>query len=156
MNTNSIPMYGLSESDKLNKWLKKRSTYAEGLLNTEQSTGYMSYFNDDYTPHKGFMSPYKDNDIDIKNTSIKRYHDDNFSSRTSDFYKDSEIIFMEGSNHCNVNYLYKIITEKMGSYENRIPTLTKNSKGVVNYSEKKISTRVDKVKFYKLIMNMSS
>jgi len=149
-------MGNLSESEKLKSWLKKKSQYADNLFKTEQSNNYMSYFNDDYTPQKGIMSPYKDNDVDITNTSMIRYNETNFSSNTSDFYKDLEVVFIKGSNHCNVNYLYKRIIESMSSYGKSIPILTKDSDGHVIYSKKKLSTRVNKEKFYKMIMNIST
>ena len=109
MSANSIIMQmgNPSESGQLRLWLKQKSKYADNLLKTEQSNNYKSYFNDDYTPQKGLKSPYTDDDIDIINVSVEKYCDNDFSSDTSDFYKNLEIIFMEGSNHCNVNYLYK-------------------------------------------------
>lgn len=155
-NYNTILPYLNTNEIKLDRWLKSKAKYAKTLFDTEQSERYKSYFNCNYTPEKGYISPYKDNDIDIKNASSIRYGDEcEYSTDMSDFYKDKEITFIPGSNHCNANYLYKRVSEHMAAYNPEIPVIT-NKNGKIKYKKKNISTRINKNKFYALVMNISA
>ena len=136
---------------KLEKWLNTESNYINynEIGDIDFSYHYLSYFNLNNCEK---LLIYEDNDTDIKSGYCVNMEGTNHKSRTSDLYKNKEIIIPEYINRHNSNYLYKRIVEYMNKLNDTIPIIINNKElNKIEYSQMKLCNIPKKKKIYKFL-----
>ena len=136
---------------KLENWLNSESNYINynEMGNINFSDHYLSYFN---LNNCDKLMIYEDNDSDIKSKCCVNVEEGIINSRTSDFYKNKEIIIPEYINRHNSNYLYKRLVEYMNKFNDTIPIIINNKElNKIEYSQTKVCNIPKKKKIYNLL-----